>query len=384
MPPSASAAPRAARAARVVIAGGGIAALECLLALHARLAGVAALRIVAPQRHFVHRPMAVLAPFGDRRPERVPLATIAEEHGAVLLRDALDLVEPEHGTIITQGRAVIPYDELVVATGARYAPGLPGAVPFRGAQDAPVVTRLVDDLARRAARSIAFVVPAGVSWPLPAYELALQAARAGRPGAVHLVTPEREPLGLFGPTPAAVVRAELRAAGVQLHTATTASSFDDGRLWLGPGHALRCGAAVALPRLAGPWVAGLPHDREGFVRVDRQGRVPGTGVHAAGDGTDVPIKQGGLAAQQADVVARSIAARVLGEPSPPDPAPPVLRAMLLTATGRCFLRRDLAESDGEAGEEPPWWPPAKVAAPRLAPYLAGLHPEVLAAGPQPG
>lgn len=355
---------------RVVIVGGGVAALECLLALCAELDGAVSVQLIAPQRHFAYRPTAVLTPFRDRMPERLPLATIAAEHGAELLRDALDVVQPGEQTIITQGRAVIGYDELVVAVGARYGPVLPGALPFRGPEDAPAVRRIVDDLHRRATRAVAFVVPKGLSWPLPAYELALQAALNGQPGHVHLVTTETEPLGIFGATPSAAVREELHDAGVHLHTGATATSFDGERLWLGAGVALRCGAAVALPLPAGPWIAGLPHDRDGFIPVDALGRVPGTGVHAAGDGTDAKIKQGGLAAQQADAVARSVGARVLGLDPPAPPGPPVLRAMLLTGGGRRFLRRDMALPDGEVADEAPWWPPAKVAAPRLAPYLA--------------
>ena len=63
-----------------------------------------------------------------------------------------------------------------------------------------------------------------------------------------------------------------------------------------------------MPRLVGPPLAGLPQTRHGFVPIDRHCRVTGLpGVYAAGDITTFPVKQGGIAAQQADVAAQAIA-----------------------------------------------------------------------------
>jgi sulfide:quinone oxidoreductase len=56
-------------------------------------------------------------------------------------------------------------------------------------------------------------------------------------------------------------------------------------------------------------VDGLPQDGGGFIPVNEYGRVRGVRhVWAAGDATDTPVKQGGVAAQLADTAARSIAA----------------------------------------------------------------------------
>ena len=67
---------------------------------------------------------------------------------------------------------------------------------------------------------------------------------------------------------------------------------------------------VALPRAVGPALPGVSGDVRGFVRCDRHGKVAGTStVWAAGDAIAFPVKQGGLAAQQADAVAEAIAAR---------------------------------------------------------------------------
>ena len=56
--------------------------------------------------------------------------------------------------------------------------------------------------------------------------------------------------------------------------------------------------------------------------------------------------------------------------------PPVLRAELLTGSRSTFLRQAVAGGAGEqassASDTALWWPPTKVAAPYLAPYLERL------------
>ena len=121
--------------------------------------------------------------------------------------------------------------------------------------------------------------------------------------------------------------------------------------------------------LEGPRVDGVPCDAHGFIPVDDFGCVTGvTDVYAAGDATDQPIKQGGLASQQADAVAAHIAAAA-GADIAPKPAHLVLRGQLLTGHRDRFLRREVGDANGAAAIEPLWWPPAKVSARYLAPYL---------------
>src|SRR5215212_6176852 len=87
---------------------------------------------------------------------------------------------------------------------------------------------------------------------------------------------------------------------------------------------------VTLPAVTGPRIDGLRHDDAGFLPVDAHGRVTGApGVYAAGDATDFPIKQGGIACQQADAAAEAMAAQV-GAGVEPTPFRPVLQAVLLT------------------------------------------------------
>ena len=88
--------------------------------------------------------------------------------------------------------------------------------------------------------------------------------------------------------------------------------------------------------------------------------------------TSRPLKQGGLATQQADVAAAAIAAAAGADVEAPAYRP-VLRAMLLTGGRPRYLRR--AARRGLAGDDAPWWPPHKIAGRELAPYLTA-HPEL--------
>jgi sulfide:quinone oxidoreductase len=128
---------------------------------------------------------------------------------------------------------------------------------------------------------------------------------------------------------------------------------------------------VALPRLYVPPIDGVPQTDEGFVPVDAHCRVAGLSrVWAAGDVTSFPVKQGGLAAQQADAAASAIAA-LAGAEVEPQPFRPVLRGALLTGHAPLYLRADpVGGSDSRAAPAALWWPPSKIAGRLLAPYLA--------------
>ena len=154
-----------------------------------------------------------------------------------------------------------------------------------------------------------------------------------------------------------------------------AEGFEHGRLWLAAGGSIEADVVIALPEPRGPEVPGLPVDPSGFVPVDRFGRVAGApSVWAAGDMTARPLKQGGLAIQQADVAARSIAAWA-GAPVEPQPYEPVLRGLLLGDTPRFLRHAATSTVPSTSSERPLWSLDAKIVGGRLAPYLHA-HPEL--------
>jgi len=126
----------------------------------------------------------------------------------------------------------------------------------------------------------------------------------------------------------------------------------------------------------------MPAQKAG--RANRFGSVPGTeAVWAAGDAAAFPIKQGGLAAQQADAAAEAIAA-LAGADVDPQPFRPVLRGVLLTGRGQAWMRGPLGDDEGAAARRALFWPPTKIAGRYLAPYLAALdEAQALGADAQP-
>jgi sulfide:quinone oxidoreductase len=192
---------------------------------------------------------------------------------------------------------------------------------------------------------VAFTLPSERMWTLPIYELALMTAahlreRGAVAARVWLVTPEGEPLELFGPGAARAIEPMLRAGGIQVRSSSRPAVVRGKALVLAGGSELYVDRVITLPQLEGPRLAGLSHDQHGFIPVDTQGHVAGVDdVYAAGDITAFPLKQGGLAAQQADAVAEAIAAE-LGAAITPKPFSPVLRGLLVTGGAPVYLRAE--------------------------------------------
>jgi len=319
---------------RVLIAGGGIAALEALLAVHDLAGEHVALTLLSREREFAYRPMATAEPFGRGHAERIRLAEVAFDAAAELVHGELAAVDCAGRVAITRSGERIGYDELLVAIGASREPALRRALTWTPDGDAAVFGGLLRDLEEGYVKQVAFVVPPDVEWSLPAYELALMTAREvwgmGQSDVeLTVYTHEATPLGLVGSRVTAELRRDLRAAGVRVRTGVCLEEDPQPphRLILRPsGRELTTAAIVALPRPVGPRLAWLPSDASGFLRTDRHGKVVGVeGVWAAGDAVAFPIKQGGVAAQQADAAAEAIA-HAVGVDLEPRPFRPVLRA----------------------------------------------------------
>jgi len=366
---------------RVVIAGGGVAGLEAALALHALAPDAVEVSLLEPAGELVDRPMLAARPFAAGRAQDTPIDRILSGTGVRHVRDRLASVDAAAGAVHTAEGEALEYDSLIVALGARAVSGPPWAATF-WPEDPNALSGLLRDLEEGYSHSVAFVIPAGPSWPLPAYELALMtagdAAGMGQTAQVTVVTPEPRPLAVFGPAASVAVAKLLADHGVDVLTDAHATPHPSGRsLLIRPGdRRLDVDRVIALPRIEGRPIPGLPADADGFLPVDRHCRVRGiAGVYAAGDIADFPVKHGGLAAEMADAAAEDIAARA-GADLVPAPFAPVLRGTLLTGSGeRRHLRGGPHEST--ASDRLLWWPPAKVAARHLAPVLAERSGEAL-------
>lgn len=378
----------------IVIAGGGLAGLEAVLALRALAGHRVRITLVTDAPLLPDRPSAVQEPFGRGQARSYDVRALADDQRVELVLDRLATVHADRHTVDLAGGDELTYDILVIATGADSVAALPDATQFRGARDVPAMRAVVDDLRTGTAASVAFVLPDPSTWPVPLYELALMTGAELRAEARHgvrvtIVTPEPDPLAIFGAAAAAPLRSLLEDRGVTVVTRARAVRVEPGSVRLADGRTVAADRVVALAASVARPPRGVPRDADGFVPVDAHGRVKGIAdVYAAGDVTDhVPVKQGGLATQQADAVAEAIAAR-LGAIDEPRPFRPVIRGVLLVNGVPLYLRADLSgNGDGATVEHLPrtaaspaalWWPPAKVAGRYLAPYFATARPRLLA------
>jgi sulfide:quinone oxidoreductase len=381
------------RPLHVLIVGGGVAALEATLALRALAEDRVDIELMAPDTEFVYRPMAVAQPFEHGDVRRFPLARLVELAGGRLSPGTLAGLDLDARRAETADGKLLDWDVVLIALGARMREGVGGGLTFRGPDDSAALRELVDDAAAGRVRSLMFALPTLAAWPLPLYELALMTkVRLEDTGAtavsVDIVTPEGQPLGLFGHEASESIRALLETRGIGLRTDTTPVVFRNGALLVVPGRAIRADRVVSLPLPEGRLIPGMPDAGRGFVRTDQHGRVEGRDdVYAAGDITTFPLKQGGIATQQADTAAASIAARA-GAPVRARPFRPVLRGLLLTGLSPRFLSASLLDDTSEVDTEALWWPPAKIVGRYLSPFLAehmGLSaeppPHALAATP---
>lgn len=367
---------------RVVIAGGGIAALEGLLRLRRLVSDSVDVVLLAPDEELRYRPLAVDEPFARRGVTRFPTRVIARRTEAEWVQDTLEWLDPGAQAVHTGGGRTLAYDALLLAVGGRLSMPLKHVTMFDDAHADDTFHGLVQDVEEGYTRSVALVLPEGPTWPLPAYELALMTAQRaysmGEEGlGVLLVTPEPAPLAALGGEVSQAVAGLLDKARVTVYTGAQPDVPASRRLVVGPsGPELEVERIVAMPRIEPRPIRNVPTGEGGFVPIDEYCRVRGLGelVFAAGDATDFPIKHGGLGAQQADVAAAMIAA-LAGMEVKREPLRPVIRGVLHTGAAPLYLTTRLEEGrvvESEATTEAAWPVDDKVVAEELPEFLRSL------------
>jgi sulfide:quinone oxidoreductase len=334
---------------RVIVAGGGVAALETVIGLRALAGERIAIELIAPERAFAWRSLMVAAALGGSSGLSLELSELAETLGITYTRDTILSVDPCERVVRLAGGAIRSYDALVVAVGAVAEEAIVGALTFGTPTGTDRFRKVLKLTESGEVSDLVFAVPAHAGWPLALYELALLTAErlrmSGASGHLTLVTPEPAPLAVFGGRASGAVLEELEDRDIHFIAGLLPQEIRWGELHARPGKVrIIADVVVTLPRLRGPALPGLPGDGRGFVPVDRHGLVRGlTDVYAAGDAVSFPIKHGGLASQQADAVAEAIAERV-GVDLEPAPFRPVLRGKLLTGGEQHYL-----EGSGDGG-----------------------------------
>jgi sulfide:quinone oxidoreductase len=393
---------------RVVVAGGGIAALEVLAGLRALADGRVDATLIAPERSFSYRPLSTAVAFGFLDERSRALDELAHGLGATFMRDGLAQVDEARGRVLTSNGDFVPYDTLVLAVGARVAPARRAVTWRQGRERLSELTGLLHGLEDGTVRSVAFVVPPRAAWPVDAYELALVASLAARRGVsgakVSILTAESTPLEALGPAAGEAVRVEFERAGIELITRVDVSvpdareeagrdafssavarlshqrqrheSRDELLLRLGSNGSIVVDRAIFVPAVHGPAIAGTAHDHSGFVPVDDHTRVPGqNGIYAVGDVTALSLKHSTLASAQGTAAAEVIAAEA-GADITPEPWSRTLYGIVTVPPHFPGAPGSPWFPDGEPVTHCLWWPPGHVAGRHLAPYLASLDPGV--------
>jgi sulfide:quinone oxidoreductase len=362
---------------QVVIVGGGVAGLEALLALRALAGDRVALTLVSQSRWFIDRPMTVAEPFGLGSPARLSLPEVTAELGADFVQGSVAAVDASGRRVTCEDGRQLAFDTLILAVGAVTRAPFAEAITFGLEGSGDSIRAMLDSLRRGDAHSVSFVAPTMTGWLLPLYELALMTARElGRSNVddvqLRLLSPEDRPLALFGGKLSQGIGHLLDRAGVEFIHASFAKAGSGGLAYAALGQP-SSDYVVTLPLLSGPELAGVPSGQpHNFIPVDEYGRVRGlSDVYAAGDAVDFAVKQGGLAAQQADSVAEQVAA-TYGVDVEPAPFRPMLRGMLFTGEEPVYMRSGVPGVDPNVPSAwyPLWWPPTKIAGRHLGPYLS--------------
>lgn len=361
------------RPAKVAIIGGGVAALEAMLALDAISYSKADVHLFSPEPEFVLKPLAVSSGFGRGALLKFDLPRLTATAGATFHHLGVSEVAANRRLILLSDNSEFSYDYLVVSPGTEFLWPVAGATSYRGPTGNEAVTGAVARLRDRGNAQVVVTVPEGASWSLPLYELALLiSAELGSESSTTIVTPERSPLELFGKASSEKVATLLRNRNIETVFETAPAEYRDGVLVTSGGRQIEADLVISLPLLTGRRIAGLPFDEQGFIPVDDYCRIKQHGREfAAGDVTSFPVKFGGLATEQADVVAASIAAEAWGGRTP-EPFRPVYHGTLVTPDGLIGL------GPGAESSEPYTWDPAeKVHGKYLTSFLKAADPATL-------
>jgi NADH dehydrogenase len=333
----------------VVIVGAGFGGLNVARSLEAAVR----ITVVDRRNHHLFQPLLYQVATASLAPSEIawPIRSLLRDRKNIttLLGNVVG-VDTREKKVLLAGRETIPFDTLVLATGARHAyfshdewePFAPG---LKTIEDATAIRRRVltafenaereTDEAERA-KYLTFVIvgggPTGVELAGTIAELARDTLRNDfrnfetRNARVVLIEAGPRILPSFRESLSAYARRALAGLGVEIRLGQAVSRCMDGGVEVEgqylPAKTILWAAGVAASPAA-DWL-GVPADRAGRIFVRPDLTVPGhPSIFAIGDTAHVEMADGRLvpglapaAKQEGRYVARLIGARLRGENSP--------------------------------------------------------------------
>lgn len=314
----------------ILILGGGVGGVVAANELRKRLRKRGRVVVVERQLQQSFAPSYLWVMTGARDPRAITRdITRLERKGIEVVNGQVQGIDVSRRTVTLDGRE-IAYDYLIVALGAELAPeAIPGLVNAHTFYHLAGAERLRNVLASFEGGRVAIVV-SSLPYKCPAapyegamlLESSLHRRRLRHKTGLAIYTPESQPLPVAGPALGGSVQELLAHKGIEFHPRMTLTAVEDGVLRFEDGSAASSDLLVAIPPHRAPQLvreAGLA-DESGWIPVDQSSlETRFENVFAIGDVTRVPLpdgmalpKAGVFAHSQALVVARNIAAHILG------------------------------------------------------------------------
>ena len=230
---------------RVLMLGGGFAALETAFLLRMRMRDEVDLTLVSDNDSFVFRPNSIYVPFGaDPDSLLVGLHKPLERRDIAFHHGKVAEVDPDGRQVTLSDSTKLGYDKLVIATGAETSaeevPGLSEhAATIWTARTMLDVRKRFDRVRDRALagqrQRVLFLVPPNNKCSGPLYEIVLmletwlRRAHARDHVDITWSTYERSFIQAFGPRLHDVVTGEFSERGIDGHTEEVVSEVTAGR-----------------------------------------------------------------------------------------------------------------------------------------------------------
>lgn len=270
----------------VVIVGGGFGALEVALAIKAADRDIP-VRVVTTETSVLYRPWLIRLPAAKAEPPMIPFAQLLARAGVDVTADRAASADPDRRVVILESGTELPYEQLVVATGAvsdrDRVPGSRKVALFPCDEaDAAELARRIDE----GAKEVAIVF--GWERPGPGLEYAAWIAAHRRGVRVTAIDGDGTLERRAGPKATAWLRQLFESRGARLLEGGV-DGIGAGQVLLANGERVAADViAIATPlRGCTDWLPAELLDPIARVRVD-DAMAAAPGVFAIGDAVSVP------------------------------------------------------------------------------------------------